>query len=110
MNAMVLSPARIRMRLTIHGAVQGVGFRPFVYRLATELGLGGWVRNSPHGVVLEVEGAPEQVQELLIRIEPEKPPLASIHSLEPVALDARGESQFEILPSDDSGDPSALIL
>ena len=110
MCPMVLPPARSRMRLIIHGAVQGVGFRPFVYRLATELGLGGWVRNSPHGVVLEVEGAPEQVQALLLRVEPEKPPLASIHSMEPLALDACGESQFAILPSDEFGDPSALIL
>lgn len=110
MNPMVLSPVRSRMRLIIHGAVQGVGFRPFVYHLATELGLGGWVRNSSHGVVLEVEGEPDRVEEFLLRIGPQKPPLASIHSLEPFVLDARGESQFEILASDESGDPSALIL
>jgi acylphosphatase len=87
-----------------HDAVQG-GLSAFVYRLATELGLGGWVRNSSHGVVLEVEGDPDRVEAFLLRIDPEKPPLASIHSLEPFALDACGESQFEILASDVSGDP-----
>jgi acylphosphatase len=48
-----------RLKIAIRGAVQGVGFRPFVYRLAREKGLGGWVKNSPHGVFIEVEG-PEQ--------------------------------------------------
>ena len=47
-----------RLRLAIRGAVQGVGFRPFVYRLAAELGLAGWVNNSPQGVFIEAEGAP----------------------------------------------------
>ena len=46
-----------RLRIEIHGAVQGVGFRPFVYRLATELGLTGWVINDTRGVFIEVEGA-----------------------------------------------------
>ena len=45
-----------RLYITIQGAVQGVGFRPFVYRLATELGLTGWVNNSAQGVLIEVEG------------------------------------------------------
>ena len=48
-----------RLKLTIGGAVQGVGFRPFIYRLATELGLVGWVNNSSIGVLLEVEGRRE---------------------------------------------------
>ena len=45
-----------RLRVEIHGAVQGVGFRPFVYRLATELALNGWVINDTRGVFIEVEG------------------------------------------------------
>ena len=45
-----------RLRIVIQGAVQGVGFRPFVFRLAKELGLRGWVNNSAQGVFLEVEG------------------------------------------------------
>jgi hydrogenase maturation protein HypF len=46
-----------RLRIRVRGLVQGVGFRPFVYRLATERGLRGWVRNDEHGVLLEVAGA-----------------------------------------------------
>ena len=54
----VLSPplALAQLRVEIHGAVQGVGFRPFVYRLATELDLTGWVINDARGVFIEVEG------------------------------------------------------
>ena len=46
-----------RLKIIVRGAVQGVGFRPFVYRLATELKLNGWVSNSGQGVFIEVEGA-----------------------------------------------------
>jgi hydrogenase maturation protein HypF len=58
-----------RARLTIRGAVQGVGFRPFVFRLATELGLSGWVNNSSQGVVAELEGDRSEVQKFILRIE-----------------------------------------
>jgi hydrogenase maturation protein HypF len=106
-----MAPAtRTRLRLVIHGAVQGVGFRPFVYRLATGLGLGGWVRNTSQGVMVEVEGEPASVESFLLRIESEKPPLASIQSLEPCVLDARGETQFKILASDERGETTALVL
>ena len=110
MTTMLASAARTRMRLIIHGAVQGVGFRPFVYRLATELALGGWVKNTSQGVIVEIEGDPPRVEEFLLRVESGKPPLASIQSLEPSVLDARGESQFEILASDGRGEPTALVL
>ena len=99
-----------RLRLVIHGAVQGVGFRPFVYRLAEELGLAGWVNNSPQGVVVEVEGPAGRVRELLLRIEKERPPLAAIHSLEPTFLEPVGYRGFEIRPSLESGTPTALVL
>jgi len=55
--------------VVLHGTVQGVGFRPFVYRLATELELTGWVHNTAHGVCLEVEGSLEQLQDFLRRLE-----------------------------------------
>ena len=50
-------PERERLRIRVRGTVQGVGFRPFVYRRASELGLAGWVANTAEGVTLEVEGA-----------------------------------------------------
>ena len=68
-----------RLHITIRGAVQGVGFRPFIYRLATELRLAGWVANSPQGVFLEVEGEKSVLENFLVRIEKEKP-LSLIHS------------------------------
>src|SRR5436190_22703990 len=55
-------PEVIRLRALIRGAVQGVGFRPFVFRLATELGLNGWVNNSAQGVCVEVEGARDRLE------------------------------------------------
>ena len=58
----VRSPAIKRLRLVVRGAVQGVGFRPFVYRLATQLRLTGWVTNTPQGVFLEVEGPVEKLK------------------------------------------------
>ena len=52
------------LRVAIRGAVQGVGFRPFIFRLASELGLAGWVNNSVQGVFLEVEGPRSQLEQL----------------------------------------------
>src|SRR5436305_7891285 len=92
-----------RLRLRVRGAVQGVGFRPFVYRLATELGLPGWVNNSSQGVVVEVEGDPDTLKTFQLRLEREKPPHAFIYSLEPAYLDPAGYTSFEIRSSDDAG-------
>jgi hydrogenase maturation protein HypF len=94
----------------VHGAVQGVGFRPFVYRLATQLRLDGWVLNSSQGVFIEVEGPGDILQVFLTRLEIEKPPLAIIQSLESSFLDLAGYQGFEIRYSDDTGPKTALIL
>ncbi|GBC96317.1 Carbamoyltransferase HypF [bacterium HR16] len=111
--AEALKPPRAsdkRVRLVIRGAVQGVGFRPFIYRLATELGLKGWVLNSAQGVFIEVEGEPEALQQFVRRIETDKPPRAFIQSLEQTVLDPVGYTAFEIRHSEESGEKSALIL
>ena len=99
-----------RMRIAIRGAVQGVGFRPFVYRLASELNLPGFVLNSPQGVLIEVEGAKNELQAFLLRLQVEKPVSAFIQSLEFSYLDPVQFSGFEIRNSDLSGTKSALIL
>ena len=99
-----------RAKVIVRGAVQGVGFRPFVYRLAGELGLNGWVLNSTRGVFVEVEGEGETVRRFLLRLEKEKPPRAIIHSLEFAILDPAGYKGFEIRYSDESGAKSVLIL
>ncbi|MCU0788710.1 MAG: carbamoyltransferase HypF [Verrucomicrobia bacterium] len=100
----------MRLRVVIRGAVQGVGFRPFVFRLASELGLRGWVNNSSQGVLIEVEGSREALEEFLIRVQAEAPVRAFIQSLEPTWLDALGFEGFEIRKSDVVGEKSALIL
>jgi hydrogenase maturation protein HypF len=99
-----------RLRVAVYGAVQGVGFRPFVYRLATELKLTGWVLNSAQGVFIEVEGSSEKLQGFLRRLEREKPPRAFIQSLESSWFDPVGYRSFEIRPSEESGQKTALIL
>jgi hydrogenase maturation protein HypF len=91
--------AIIRRRLIIGGIVQGVGFRPFVYRLARTLELSGWVRNTPAGVELEVEGAPETVADFERAVSTDAPLLAVISSLEGVTIPTGSDSGFTILPS-----------
>jgi hydrogenase maturation protein HypF len=98
-----------RVRLRVIGTVQGVGFRPYVYRLATELGLSGSVLNDERGVVIEAEGDQGAVAGLIARLEREAPPLSTIERVEQQVLPARGESGFRILASDRAGDPDAPV-
>src|SRR5512138_2491230 len=99
-----------RLRIMVRGAVQGVGFRPFCYRLARELRLSGWVMNTPEGVLIETEGPPDPLREFLLRLEPEAPQHARIQSCESLEIDPVGGSGFDIRPSEISGTPSALVL
>ncbi|MEW6681389.1 MAG: carbamoyltransferase HypF [Nitrospirota bacterium] len=92
-----------RRCLVVSGLVQGVGFRPFVYRLATELGLSGWVKNTPVGVCVEVEGEAGAIDELARRLRSEPPPNAVIRRVEMTAGAAVGVSGFSIEPSDAAG-------
>lgn len=92
--------ARERVAARVSGTVQGVGFRPFAYRLATELELGGHVRNGAEGALVEVEGEPERVAEFLRRLRSEAPPLAAVEAVEPSAVAVRGEREFRIAGSD----------
>jgi hydrogenase maturation protein HypF len=98
------------LRVVVRGAVQGVGFRPFIFRLASELGLSGWVNNSPQGVFVEVEGEPRLLEAFLLRIESARPPRSFIQSLEPSWLDTVGYRGFEIRESDIGGAKNALVL
>ncbi len=99
-----------RLRVEIHGAVQGVGFRPFVYRLATELGLAGWVINDSAGVFIEAEGPAEALRRFLERLPAEVPPRAIVHSLRSAWLDPVGYRGFEIRHSDSAGVKTVLVL
>src|SRR4051794_41745982 len=72
-----------RIRARVEGTVQGVGFRPFVYRLASELELAGFVRNDERGVLVEVEGRETAVEGFLRRLAAEAPPLAAVEAGRP---------------------------
>ncbi|MCX6641656.1 MAG: carbamoyltransferase HypF [bacterium] len=99
-----------RLRIIIRGAVQGVGFRPFVFRLAGELQLNGWVKNAADGVYIEVEGSRSKLELFLLRLDTDKPNIAFIQSLEFTYLGPSGAIDFHILPSDISSSKSALVL
>jgi hydrogenase maturation protein HypF len=99
----------LRLKMTIRGAVQGVGFRPFIYRLATGLQLHGWVSNTARGVLLEVEGQREALESFLLRVEREKPAISFIQSLESVWADPCGYRGFEIRESE-GGEKTALVM
>ncbi len=101
---------RSRQRLLVTGAVQGVGFRPFVYRVATELGLAGFVRNTTEGVIIEVEGPPQALATFARRLVAEAPPAAWVEQVAVEERPPKGESRFRIQHSDDSGRPVALVL
>jgi len=99
-----------RLRLSIFGAVQGVGFRPFVYRVARELGLKGWVLNGAFGVVVEAEADESVLSAFAQRLIQEKPKAAVIAAVESVWLEPTGFSGFEIRASDRAEKPSAWML
>ena len=88
-----------RLAVTVRGTVQGVGFRPFVYRLALRHRLAGWVRNSTGPVEIEIEGEPVGVRRFLRDLRTDAPPLARIEGLEEVRLEPSGERGFRILES-----------
>jgi hydrogenase maturation protein HypF len=94
---------RVRVSARVEGTVQGVGFRPFVYRLAHELGIGGFVLNDDRGVLMEAEGEAAQVEELLQRLRSDAPPLAVVERVEVterrMLIDAGAPAAFEIRPS-----------
>ncbi len=99
-----------RLYIHVEGTVQGVGFRPFVYRIAVRHGLSGHVRNlGEAGVEIEVEGPPAALERFLWALQHEKPPLAEIERLHIQELGPLGEQGFRILPSRDSGEGSGLI-
>jgi hydrogenase maturation protein HypF len=93
----------------VEGTVQGVGFRPFVYSLATSLGLGGLVGNDADGVFAEVEGPPAAVRRFLARLRSDAPPLARIERVATRDLPPDGGAEFSIVSSEASGPRRALV-
>ncbi|MBE0636839.1 carbamoyltransferase HypF, partial [Candidatus Bipolaricaulota bacterium] len=97
------------VRVRIQGVVQGVGFRPFVYRLASRYGLTGWVRNTAGSVEIEAEGDEMTLRSFLASIESERPPRARIDCVEASFHLPMGHSGFDILPSRHEVGTSQLI-
>jgi len=102
--------AKKRMVARLYGSVQGVGIRPFVYRLAVEMGLTGWVSNSPQGVTIQVEGDKPDLDMFLDRLRSEKPRLSSFDKIDYTYHKARGFAEFKVRLSRTDGEKSAYIL
>ncbi|HEX9040130.1 MAG TPA: carbamoyltransferase HypF [Trebonia sp.] len=99
----------MRTAVRVEGIVQGVGFRPFVYSLATRLGLGGFVGNDVDGVFAEVEGDPAAVREFLHAIARDAPPLARVERVTAAPRAPAGAASFQIVASEPAGRRRALI-
>jgi len=95
--------------LAVRGVVQGVGFRPFVFRLAVEEKLAGFIGNDTGGVTIEVEGPVERVEAFRRRLEAEAPPLARIDSVVSQIIPSKQENEFRIVASDAAGQVSTGI-
>ncbi|WP_328841306.1 carbamoyltransferase HypF [Streptomyces europaeiscabiei] len=99
----------LRRRITVRGVVQGVGFRPYLYGLATELALAGHVTNTPEGVVVEVEGTASAVAGFCDRIAAQAPPLARVESVDHREMPPVGGTAFTILASRADGRARTLV-
>ena len=99
-----------RQRIEIVGVVQGVGFRPHVYRLARELGLHGWVRNDAEGVTVEIEGGASAIGRFGKLLIERLPPRARVEGMRTAWIPPSGEHAFTIVPSDATGSPSVPLL
>ena len=96
--------------MLVTGTVQGVGFRPFVYRLATALRLSGFVENTPAGVVIEIEGDAVALSAFEQRLVAERPALVSVLDVRSSQVEVICDAEFEIRASNASGGKSTLVL
>ena len=103
-----ISGKACRLSVTVTGRVQGVGFRPSIYRFASAAGLAGSVRNTRRGVVIEIEGTREALTAFASSLENDLPPLARIDTLEAERIEPGGGDGFVIVESEEAGGASAL--
>ncbi|MEQ3550070.1 carbamoyltransferase HypF [Pseudonocardia nematodicida] len=104
------APAVQRWSVRVTGIVQGVGFRPFVHRLAAEFGLSGSVGNDERGVLIEAEGPPGALVGLVRALRERPPPLAAVSGVETAVMAPRGGSGFTIVPSTGVAAPAATLV
>ena len=103
------NPPNRRTHIQVRGIVQGVGFRPFVYKLARSLGLAGYVFNSSSGVTIEIEGGGAEVEGFLKTLREEPPQLAEITEITLAEMQTQGSSGFSILGSREQAGEFALV-
>ena len=99
----------VRRQIDVSGIVQGVGFRPYVYRLATERGLCGVIRNTSAGVTIEVQGPRECVENFLVHLPADAPPLSRITNCLVTEIECNGDRDFRILHSENREEVQTLI-
>lgn len=100
---------RKRIRFLFSGIVQGVGFRPFIFRIATRNHLSGFVQNRTDGVTVEVEGQDSSIESFINDVYSQLPPLAEIVSIKRSEIETTGETGFRITASDASGETNVHI-
>jgi hydrogenase maturation protein HypF len=99
-----------RVQVNVEGTVQGVGFRPFVYRLARELELAGWVQNTRNGVLIEVEGELLAIESFLLRLKDNPPASASVEAMCTGIIPVTDEAGFSIVSSAELGQRTLVLL
>ena len=104
-----LSTSEARRRIRVVGVVQGVGFRPFVHRLATGMGLSGYVGNDSDGVLIEVEGDEPTLEQFAARLHGDAPPSARIFGIDCASMGPRHEAGFRIVESRTLGAPRTFV-
>ena len=98
-----------RVRYLFSGVVQGVGFRPFIFRMATRHSLSGFVQNRPEGVVVEVEGAVDAIHSFLVSVNEELPPLADVSGISSEEVEIKNDKAFRIIESEARGPGKVYI-
>ena len=99
----------IRLRVRVTGVVQGVGFRPFIYRIADRFGVAGCVRNTSGGAELELEAVPSSIDAFLQELRLRPPPIARIDQIETEPMQPLGETGFRIISSLATSEQAALV-
>src|SRR5271167_3521930 len=99
----------VRRHIEVSGIVQGVGFRPAVFRLAEDRQLTGTIRNSSAGVIIEVQGPPPTVDDFVTHLSTDAPPLAQITGITEREVPCRADSQFRIVGSQEGEEVRTLI-
>ena len=110
MSITTIEQAAAALKFEIVGLVQGVGFRPYVYRLAVQLGLKGFVRNTESGVEIHVEGKPGVPERFFTALMKNLPEHARVYGVEQSVCEPAGFEEFRIVESDSSSGGVPMML